>query len=89
MKILISPFEKNRKHITDLLNKRQLNGIGIEIGVNKGIFSKVLLDSWNCEKLFLVDKWHDYAQYDEKEHKHNENYQECLRNIENVIRRSC
>lgn len=67
-------YEKNRKNIVDVLNHMYPGGIGCEVGVLRGDFSKYLLENWNCEKLYSVDAWEDYTDYDEKFHEHNTNY---------------
>ena len=63
---LITPFEKKRTDIVHFLNERYPNGIGCEVGVLRGEFSKHLLSNWNCKKLYLVDCWEDHHEdYDE------------------------
>lgn len=37
---------------------------GAELGVQRGLFSKIVLDSWNSvEKYYLVDSWRHTAGY--------------------------
>ena len=52
-----------RKDLPKLLDDYSLNGIGVEIGVNKGEFSDFLLSNWNCQKLYSVDPWKNYDDY--------------------------
>lgn len=77
--ILKTPYEKSRNYITTILNNHCLNGIGVEIGVKKGHFSKVLLDNWKCKKLYLIDPWcnQDATTYDETHHNHSQDYEDC------------
>ena len=75
-KIFVTPYQKHRSKITELLNKKCLNGVGVEIGVKEGEFSEILLNSWKCSKLYLVDPWEDQDTdiYDETIHNHESNY---------------
>ena len=54
---------KNREDITNLLNPRS---IGCELGVFKGDFSKVLLDSGKFDQLYLVDPFSGQIQSGDK-----------------------
>ena len=91
MNIFDNPYEENRINITHLLNKKFPNGIGIEIGVFKGVFAKKVLDNWNCSKYYLVDLWDNINtidnNYDEEwakdKQQHLNNFNETLKNIEN------
>lgn len=74
-------FEKPRIGIVDILHEYGLvNGFGVEVGVKCGDFSTQLLKSWNCQKLFLVDMWEGYDEYDEM-HDHMSNYEKCVNNM--------
>jgi hypothetical protein len=44
-----------------ILNKRGLQGEGVEVGVWKGEFSDFLLQKWKGEKLYSVDPWKNFA----------------------------
>jgi hypothetical protein len=48
---------ESRNHLGQFLNERGLTGFGVEVGAGNGDFSKVLLDSWKGECLYLVDVW--------------------------------
>lgn len=48
---------KTRKHFHELLNKIVPNGIGVEVGVEKGLYSEYLLSNWNCNLLYSIDSW--------------------------------
>lgn len=90
-KIFGNPYEKSRKKIVEKLELLYPNGIGIEIGVKKGEFSKILLQGWNCNKLYLVDAWEyqDNNIYDEDFSKkdHNDNYNYTINNIKEYSNR--
>ena len=63
---------KVRENLPFLLNKLGLNGNGAEIGVQRGDFSRHLLEHWNGKKLFLIDFWrHDESYQDIGNGDHN------------------
>jgi|TARA_B110000259_G_scaffold130501_1_gene147249 hypothetical protein len=72
--IFTTPFEKHRSILPHYLNSHGLTREGVEVGVLRGEFSKTILDSWQGKKLHLVDLWADHEDYDEKFHKHDDNY---------------
>lgn len=74
-------FEKNRREVVSLLNEYVPNGVGCEIGVLRGEFTKFLLENWTCKHMYLVDLWEEYDGYDEKFHNHNLNYEIMERNL--------
>lgn len=78
-KIITTPYERPRSDITKILNQHKLHGIGVEIGVKKGLFSKTLLDNWDCKQLFLIDPWceQDKTVYDETMHDHSQDLEDC------------
>lgn len=47
----------SREEFPHLLNGRHLFGCGVEIGVQKGEFSEVILDTWRGRHLISVDPW--------------------------------
>ncbi len=47
----------HRNYLPILLNKYNLNGVGLEIGVKKGIFSEIILNNWQCKSFNVVDPW--------------------------------
>lgn len=47
-----------REELPLLLNDLGLTGVGVEIGVQRGEFSRHLLQYWKGKKLYLVDSWH-------------------------------
>lgn len=48
---------KSRHDISNFLNQNDLIGLGVEIGVLRGDFSKSILSNWKGQKLFLIDAW--------------------------------
>jgi Methyltransferase domain len=51
---------ESRDQFPFLLNEMGLVGIGVEVGVQKGVYAKFLLDNWKGEKLYLVDAWRQF-----------------------------
>ena len=64
-KIWVPAHTKWRGHVVDLLQDWYPNGVGVEIGVKQGEFSKLLLEGWSCRTLHLVDPWAPQGDYDE------------------------
>lgn len=71
---------KSREELVKHVAKECPEGYGVEVGVQEGKFSKIILDNWNCEKLFLVDPWEEYDEYQsdlgavsQEQHEHNLN----------------
>ena len=83
MKLLISTYETHRNNITNLLNKLCPNGVGAEIGVKEGKFSKILLSGWHGCKLYLIDPWEDQSEsvYSENIHDHQSDYRNTIDNL--------
>jgi hypothetical protein len=87
MNVFTTDYEKNRKHLTTILNNHKMNGYGVEIGVKHGIFSQHLLSDWKCEKLYLVDPWEkqDDGVYDETHHDHENDLSVCINNLKRYV----
>lgn len=49
----------NRKELPDLLVEKNLNGIGIEIGVKTGKFSDIILKRSKLKTLISLDSWNN------------------------------
>ncbi len=56
---------ENRNQLSLLLNKLGLEGIGAEIGVEKGLYSEVLLGYSKLKKLYLIDPWKHFEGYND------------------------
>ncbi|MFN8666488.1 MAG: class I SAM-dependent methyltransferase [Gemmatimonadaceae bacterium] len=54
-------FVPTRVELPILLNERRLFGCGVEIGVQKGEYSEVLLKYWRGRHLISVDPWREDA----------------------------
>ncbi len=89
MKEIVSYYESHRRNITSLLNKLCPHGIGAEIGVKQGEFSKILLDGWHHSTLYLIDPWEeqDKSVYDENIHDHQSDYNQTIENLKGLSSR--
>lgn len=50
-----------REDFGEFLNQRGLLGEAAEIGVQRGLFSRTLLDRWQGKRLHLVDPWRHFS----------------------------
>jgi hypothetical protein len=78
---ILTPYEKHRSILPQILNKYNLTGEGVEVGVLHGLFSKTILDTWKGRKLHLVDLWAEYDEYDESFHDHEKNFSIAMENL--------
>lgn len=51
------PVVPDRFELAVLLNRRELCGCSVEVGVRRGEFSRALLEAWNGTHLISVDPW--------------------------------
>jgi len=63
MSILSDNKIEKRDQLGNLLNKLELTGQGVEIGVCKGDNAKNILSTWKGKKLYLVDCWRNTKHY--------------------------
>lgn len=88
MNLASQEFESHstRVGLVQEINDKIPNGIGVEVGVFKGEFSKQILENWDCT-LYMVDVWDslskdeyidasDHGNFDE-----NEVYSAAINNI--------
>lgn len=52
----------SRTDISRFLNARGLTGVGVEVGVLRGEFSRAVLKEWKGKKLYLVDAWRNFKE---------------------------
>ena len=57
----------NRNQFGDLLKKKGLDGIGIEIGVATGNFSQILLEQTSLKKIYFLDAWKHFPTEEYKD----------------------
>lgn len=75
----------SREDLGTALNGMGLIGSGVEVGVWRGDFARVILDRWQGAKLYLVDAWRHLDDYrdvsNSSDAEHEYNYQATLRAI--------
>jgi lipopolysaccharide biosynthesis glycosyltransferase len=78
---------KDRTELIKHVNSLYPNGVGVEVGVQRGDYSRTILENWDCRKLYLVDPWDDYEDYSYdfgavSQEKHDDNLDVTKENIE-------
>jgi|TARA_Y100000310_G_C20483160_1_gene715666 hypothetical protein len=53
---------RKREELTSLLNKLNLSGQGVEVGVQEGIFSEILLKDSTLNRLYSIDSWRSFEK---------------------------
>lgn len=76
-----------RDELGVLLNQLNLSNTGVEVGAWRGYYSERLLNTWNGEKLYLVDIWkHQKSGYyntlNASDTEHENNYKLTLQSIQ-------
>jgi len=76
-----------RDHFGYLLDALGLNGEGVEIGVQHGVFSKSILSRWSSGRLHLVDPWSVLEDYDDGINTldRESDYKTCLENLKDYL----
>lgn len=78
-----------RKHIGKILNHFNYSR-GVEVGVRRGSFSKIILSTWSGH-LVLVDSWKHLDNYIDRsnvsDESHEDNYNQTIKNLENFNER--
>ena len=63
--VIRSPDIETREQFGDLLNRRGLCGMAVEIGTELGVFAVQLLERWHGRQLVCVDPWRQMSDYPE------------------------
>ena len=83
----------SRSEIPNYLNALDYKGVGVEVGVLRGDFSRILLQNWNGTKLYMVDTWaHNSNNIDLNNGDHLtqlDNFAATFRNIYEYGSKSC
>src|SRR5918998_2101269 len=83
-----------RRELPHVLNVRGLVGCGVEVGVQEGDYSELLLDAWRGRHLISVDPWlaapeDEYRSTDNVEQPvHEQRYEATLARLERFGERS-
>ena len=96
MKITFKNLKRlnTRNEFGILLNEFNLLNVGVEIGVERGHYSVILLNTWKGKKLYLVDIWKHqeqqsdyYIALDVSDVEHEKRYKQTLQNIQKFLGR--
>lgn len=77
----------SRNDIPDLLNKLGLFGMGIEIGVQKGLYSEQILEGSKLSKLYICDSWKYLNDYIDTANVGNEEQEKNFNETKNRLLR--
>lgn len=68
----------NKRDLASLINKMFPEGKGVEIGVLRGEYSKIILERWHKGTLYLIDAWRHLDDYIDMNGQHDEYHYDCL-----------
>lgn len=68
----------NKRDLASLVDKMFPEGKGVEIGVLKGDYSKIILERWTKGTLYLVDAWRHLDSYDDMNGQDDKYHYDCL-----------
>lgn len=68
----------NKKDLASLVNKMFPDGKGVEIGVLKGHYSKIILERWHKGTLYLIDTWRHLDEYIDMNGQDDKYHYDCL-----------
>jgi hypothetical protein len=71
---------EHRENFGELLKEHNLNGVGIEIGVQRGDFARILLDTTELKEIILLDSWQHFENYQDLAN-HSQKMQDYLYNL--------
>lgn len=64
MQAKLSPEIKHRDQFGQLLTKRDIHGVGAEVGVHRGAFSKIMMTNWaTCDRWIGIDPYPVYNEF--------------------------
>lgn len=68
----------NKRELASLINKMFPEGKGVEIGVLKGDYSKIILERWSKGTLYLIDTWRHLDSYIDMNSQDDKYHYDCL-----------
>lgn len=79
----------SRNKLGFYLNSKYLLGQGVEIGVQSGIFSEIILSTWRGERLYCIDCWEmqDKSIYVDTANTTNENHEIFFQQTKNRLQK--
>lgn len=78
IKVLDNNSCTEKRGLASLLNSMYPNGVGIEIGVLRGEYSKIILDRWDNGTLYLVDTWRHLDEYIDLNGRDDQYHYDCM-----------
>lgn len=67
-----------KRGLASLVNKLYPKGIGVEIGVLRGEFSKIILERWERGTLYMVDTWRHIGEYVDLNGRDDQYHYDCM-----------
>jgi FkbM family methyltransferase len=68
----------NKRELASLVNELYPEGKGVEIGVLRGDYSKIILERWHKGELFLIDTWRHIGHYIDMNGRDDQYHYDCL-----------
>jgi FkbM family methyltransferase len=68
----------NKRKLASVVNELFPEGKGVEIGVLRGEYSKIILERWHKGELFLVDAWRHIGNYVDLNGRDDQYHYDCL-----------
>ena len=76
--ILDSKPAPNKRDLASLVNHLFPEGVGVEIGVLKGEYSKIILERWHKGTMYLIDAWRHLDEYIDMNGQDDQYHYDCL-----------
>jgi FkbM family methyltransferase len=68
----------NKRDLASLVNRMFPEGKGVEIGVLRGDYSKIILERWHKGTLYLIDAWRHIDEYIDLNGRDDQYHYDCL-----------
>jgi FkbM family methyltransferase len=75
----MSEFQcKDKRELASLFDKLYPHGVGVEIGVLRGDYSRIILERWSSGTLYLVDTWRHISEYIDMNGRADDYHYQCM-----------
>jgi hypothetical protein len=68
----------DKRELATLVNRLYPNGVGAEIGVLRGEYSKLILERWHNGTLYLIDTWRHISSYIDMNGQDDQYHYDCM-----------
>jgi FkbM family methyltransferase len=68
----------NKRELASLVNDLFPEGKGVEIGVLRGDYSKIILERWHKGEMYLIDAWRHLDEYVDMNGRDDQYHYDCL-----------